>query len=117
MTVARMPVDRKPTVEQRNGMVAVWDGDEADPVGILMSPDAAIDTAFSLLAEASRQRGGEPVQPVRTTIQIEVATDVNEDVPARLVLDLEGASIAIALSATQLAELAAALGAVSREVG
>ncbi|PNU02498.1 hypothetical protein A8V01_08940 [Novosphingobium guangzhouense] len=108
--------DKAPLVEERNGMVAVWDGDEADPGGILMSAGAAIDTGFALLAEGARQSGG-LIQPVRSTIGIEIAEEVDEDVAARLVLNLDGAPIAIEINATNVAEIAAALGAISREIG
>lgn len=119
MTISRMLPDRKPLVEERNDWVAIWDADDADPVGLLMSPSAAIDSGFALLAEAARQREDGPIVPEACSIQIEVGAgaDVEEDVVARLVLDLEGAPLAIPLSATQLAEFAAALSAVSREVG
>lgn len=116
MTVGELPEGQKPRVEDLNGKVAIWAGDEVDPVGVLITPNAAILTGLACLRIAARLQGG-PISMPRSTIDLETTDSPNEEVAARIVITVEGAPLAVEIGAHQFVELAAAIAAIAREIG
>lgn len=116
MTIGRFLPGKKPFVEMRRDEMLIWDGDETDPVGFLVSPHAAIDTAIEMLGHAAgADRGYAELVP--TAIAVEEADPVTEDVAARIVIETRGIPLYITLSAQDVAEIAAGMVKLSRDVG
>jgi hypothetical protein len=106
----------KPFTGAQNGKVAVWADDEGEPTGFVLSYDAAVETALGLLAKAAAMANHPTVLQVSAASTL-VANVITEDCAARLIFDTDGGPLAIDMSAAMLAEIAAALGALSRSVG
>jgi hypothetical protein len=106
-----------PAVQPYGDEIAVWVADDDDSIGFILEREAAFDLAFRLLRTIADARDGLPLNLAINSIATERADDVREDMAARLVVDAYDAPLAIPLSATHLAELAAALSALSLEVG
>lgn len=112
-----------PAMKVAEGLVGIWCEDaEGVRDGFIMEPICAISTGIKLIALASGElakASGEEGPPTIMNVPIGcwIAEPVRENMAARLTLDLDGAPVAIGLSAQQLTDLAAALVALSRKVG
>jgi hypothetical protein len=98
-------------------MVAIWVDAGGEPSGLVIDAAAAIASGLTMIGIGGRLCGGGPVYSRRAAIAAETPADMSEDMAARLVIDFDDAVLAIDLSAIELTELAAALGALAREIG
>lgn len=108
-------VDGAPRVEIYRGGVAVWTAGDDTQVGLILQPDAAVQTAVRMLGAVDEIMGERaPVVPVEGITLEGVTLDDRERV-ARLVVTALGKRIPLYLDLTQLAELAAATRVLSVE--
>jgi hypothetical protein len=116
MAIGQLPEGKKPAVGKHEGQVAVWAGDDEDVIGIVMSPEAAIETAVAMLKVASEHIGQSVCLP-NVAIELLTPSDMSEDHAARILITANDAPLAIDLSAAQFVEMAAAMAALAREIG
>lgn len=116
MALGELPDGKKPSVQNFKGKVAIWAGDTKDPMGVLISADAAIDTGLACLQLAAELQG-RPVRIETSSIEFETADNPTEEVAARIIVTAQGAPLAIEVGAHQFVELAAAIAVIAREIG
>lgn len=113
--------DQLPFIKLAEGLIGIWSIDaEGMSDGFIMNPAAAEIAALRLLATAQGAKG-DGREGTKTSwpnaIATEIAQPVSEDMAARIVFEFDGATLAFALNALQVSELAAALTALAIEVG
>ncbi|WP_416463620.1 hypothetical protein [Sphingomonas sp. VDB2] len=97
--------------------VAVWGGSEADPVGLLIAPEAAKVTALHMISTANKLLGDRVAVLNVRSIELLEAVQPDEKVAARLVIETDDVALAFNLGATELSELAAGLAHAARRIG
>lgn len=104
-----IPKDRLPAVGVHNDDVGIWSMAGGEPHGLIMSPLAAMQTGFKLIALGGEMSpdGGCEIDP--TAIAFDAAEEPSEECAARMVVTIEGAQIAIVFDAQKLVEVTAAM--------
>ena len=110
--ISEFPDHLAPKVARYRGKVALLTPDEAE--GFLMSAAAAVTVAARLLGAVADVEGRETFSLPVQGIELTGAALLDGDAHGRLVLTIEGAPIAVHLTATQIAELAAGFTAAAR---
>jgi hypothetical protein len=119
MAIGVLPPGEKPRVNEHEGEIAVWSGnpDKGEEVcGVLFAPLAGIDTGLECLRIACKMLD-QPLRPLAGMVSFEESTTPNEDVAARLMVEVEGVPIEICMTPTQVCELAASTADTARRVG
>lgn len=117
MVVGRMPPDTKPRVDVWQGEIAIWAEGGGNPIGLSMSPLAAIDTGLRMLALATERMEGETIPVQHGAVELLEANEPSETVAARISIELEGARFNIDLGADAFVALAASCADIARRVG
>jgi hypothetical protein len=117
MTMGLIPDGKKPRVETHPRGIAIWVGKGgSDATGIVMSPQAAIDSGIALIAEGVRSTG-QVIALREANLELSIAEPISEEIAALFTFTAEGAGFAIELSAQQVVDMAAAFRAAAEDIG
>lgn len=115
--IAEFPDDQAPSIARHSGKIAVYipDPDGADDNhGFLLSAAAATDTAVKMLSAVEDLAGDDAFGFDVEGFTGKIVRRRGADPEARITLSFRGSRFTAALTATQLAELAAGLGLGAR---
>lgn len=114
--IAKMDAGTKPAVRSQGDIIGVWADHDGDQHGFAFDRFQASFVAAELLRETAALSGDDlPVHEAQS-LSIDLPQDITRESFVRLVFEISGAPIALALTLDQMADLAAANVAIVRKI-